>query len=337
MIHEIGQGGGNGKWQRNGWFRCGMRDSFGCRIIQQKNFGTIEMVKAVFYHKSNSQYDDEPSLFYNFPKIYLSRVEQTVRDLIVYYGPLPKKQGRYYSAIARVAGIRPDPNKEDHYYADMEEFLDFDRAVEYRENGVFEENMFLPNGGVNGGRSVQAVRLIVRIEFTIIVEAGLSETVDWPDRDEVEQDFSDVLGFGEAPQPALERPIIERITSKKFRNEKFKLHIRRVYDRTCAFTGLRLINGKGRPEVEAAHIMPVEKNGPDSIRNGIALSGTVHWMFDRGLLSVSDDFDILKSRHLNHDVSALLNKDMKAKVPSDYRLQPHPHYLSWHRENVFKQ
>ena len=127
------------------------------------------------------------------------------------------------------------------------------------------------------------------------------------------------------------------MTKRKWRDAKFKQHVRIAYDRTCAFTGLRLINGQGRPEVEAAHIRPVEKGGNDWVRNGIALSGTVHWMFDRGLLSIEDDFTILRSRHLNHDVSHLLNHDMKANVPADSRLRPHPEYLGWHRTNVFKQ
>ena len=58
-------------------------------------------------------------------------------------------------------------------------------------------------------------------------------------------------------------------------------------------TGLKFINGGGRSEVQAAHIRPVEDRGPDSVRNGIALSGTVHWMFDKGLISVDENFDIL--------------------------------------------
>ena len=65
--------------------------------------------------------------------------------------------------------------------------------------------------------------------------------------------------------------------------------IQLVYDRRCAFTGLRLINGGGRAEVEAAHIVPVAGDGPDMVWDGLSLSGTVHWMFDRGLFSVADD------------------------------------------------
>ena len=66
----------------------------------------------------------------------------------------------------------------------------------------------------------------------------------------------------------------------------------------------------GRAEVDAAHIRPVEKNGPDIVSNGLALSGTAHWMFDRGLISLSDDLEILISRRINDQegVRALINK-----------------------------
>jgi hypothetical protein len=37
---------------------------------------------------------------------------------------------------------------------------------------------------------------------------------------------------------------------------------------------LQIINGGGRTEVQAAHIRPVAAGGSDSVRNGLALSGT---------------------------------------------------------------
>ena len=52
--------------------------------------------------------------------------------------------------------------------------------------------------------------------------------------------------------------------------------------------------------IAAAHIRPVEANGPDIVSsNGLALSGTAHWMFDRGLISLNDDLKILISRQAN--------------------------------------
>jgi putative restriction endonuclease len=69
--------------------------------------------------------------------------------------------------------------------------------------------------------------------------------------------------------------------------------VKTAYENTCAVTGLKIINGGGRSEVQAAHIRPVSDLGPDSVRNGLALCGTVHWMFDRGLISLDDDYRIL--------------------------------------------
>jgi putative restriction endonuclease len=301
-------------------------------------------MKAVFYHKPNSPYKDVRGARYHFPHKYLTRVEPVVGDMMVYYGPLDGKSGRYYTGVAKVSGIRPDTDLAKHYFADLADFIDFDRPVEYKEAGGFEKRLVQPNGIINNGYKVQAVRRLEESEFAAIIRAGLSEPDEWPDRDsdEMEDELETPYdNFCEAPQPELigepfDRRVLERLTRRKWRDQKFKKHVRVAYDRTCAFTGLRLINGMGRPEVQAAHIRPVEKGGNDWVRNGIALSGTVHWMFDRGLLSLADDFTILRSRHLNHDVSQLLNKDMRARVPSDEDLTPHPEYMGWHRSNVFK-
>lgn len=305
------------------------------------------MVKAILYHKDGSGYKDLRGKLYHFPKMYLSRVQQTENDWVVYYGPLSGLPSRYYSGLAKVTGIRTDEELPDHFYADLTDYLDFDRPLDYREDGGFEHQLVGPDGAVNSGRSVQAVRIISEAEFAALIMAGLSDADEWPQRvdphEEIPSGTNPLVHFqlGETDQARYvvgdyDRPIIASTINRPFRDAKFRQHIRQVYDRTCAFTGLRLINGGGRPEVEAAHIVPVEKGGNDSVQNGIALSGTVHWMFDRGLLSLADDFTILQSRQLNEDISHLLVRDGRARVPNAPHLRPHPHYLGWHRENVFK-
>jgi putative restriction endonuclease len=296
------------------------------------------MAKGIFYHKVDSTYDDVTGIRYHFPKSYLSRVQQTIGDWIIYYGPLPRMLSRYYSGLARVSRVDPDLRTPDHFYAYLEDYLDFDEPVNYLAGGGFETKLVRPGQSINPGRSVQAVRIVEESKFAAIIAAGLGKEDEWPAR----SDDSIVIYAEEAPQASyvtgdIERPILQQTISRPFRDAKFRQHIRTVYDRTCAFTGLRLINGGGRPEVEAAHIVPVERGGNDSVQNGIALSGTVHWMFDRGLLSMGDDYQILCSRHLNEDVSHLLTKNLIARVPTEPRYRPHPRYLSWHRKNVFKQ
>src|SRR5690606_8970535 len=82
-----------------------------------------------------------------------------------------------------------------------------------------------------------------------------------------------------------------------------------------------------------------EHVGLDSIQNGIALSSTAHWMFDRGLIGLSDDLDILISRQVNDraSVEAIVNRTGKALVPEQPSMRPHPAFLGWHRRECFKQ
>jgi putative restriction endonuclease len=127
--------------------------------------------------------------------------------------------------------------------------------------------------------------------------------------------------------------------SRIVRDRIFRRIVLRAYSERCAISGPKLINGSGRAEVAAAHIRPVEANGPDIISNGIALSGTVHWMFDRGLLSLSDDLQILVSRQANdpEGIRALINKSGHALAPQRSFERPYPGFLRWHREHCFKQ
>ena len=300
------------------------------------------MSNAVFYYKPNNSDNDIKGVQHHFPKRYLRTVERALGDWIVYYGPLDHMPGRYYTMIARPVRIAADPEIDGHYHTYFDECLDFDRPLGYAEGGGYETGLFKSDGTPNGGYIRNAIRALGKDDFRHIINAGLSDQEEWPARTDSLDDGYPHEGFADNQQtpldgPFVDRPIISQIVNRPFRSAKFRQHIRKHYDRTCAFTGLRLINGKGRPEMEAAHIIPVEDGGNDSVQNGIALSGTVHWMFDRGLLGLSDNYDILPSRQLNFDISHLLHQDMKARVPENPAYRPHPHYLAWHRDNKFKK
>lgn len=135
------------------------------------------------------------------------------------------------------------------------------------------------------------------------------------------------------------RERLNYMSSRIQRDRVFRRIVLDAYDQRCMITGLKLINGGGRAEVDAAHIKPVEVNGPDIINNGIALSGTAHWMFDRGLIGIADDLKILISRQVNdlESVRSLINKTGYALAPLRTSQRPHPHFLKWHRDNCFKQ
>ena len=85
------------------------------------------------------------------------------------------------------------------------------------------------------------------------------------------------------------------------------------------------------------HIRPVEADGPDTVRNGIALTGTAHWLFDRGLLTFGDDYRILLSPHgVPNDLDKLIRPERELLLPNQPAWRPHTTYLKWHRENRFK-
>lgn len=301
------------------------------------------MAKGIFTAKLSPGYDDLPEERYHFPRTYLRQVEQTLGDTIVYYEPrrasveLSSRGGRQaYFAIARPYAISEDPKASDHFYCHVSDYLDFERPVPFRNGDAYRESMLRrEDGGTNKGAFGRSVRVVPDDEFKDILAAGFSKSpIDF----EV-QAGSPVLSLSgfEEPPALFERPMVELTVTKPFRDLAFRRSVRAAYDNRCAVTGLRLINGGGRPEVQAAHIRSVEKKGPDSIRNGLALSGTIHWLFDRGLLSVADDMTILKAKgHLPGEVESLINSSGRLNLPSDPTQWPHPAFLAYHRDNCFK-
>ena len=294
------------------------------------------MAKAVFSTSERSAYDDQPEVRYHFPKTYLRQAEAALGDLIVYYEPRRKDgpqstAGRQsYFAVARVRLIERDQARPGHYYAYIEDFLEFDRPVPFCEGGhYYEAALQKADGSTNKGAFGRSVRNLSDAEFEAILRAGFSTELEPWERP--------VAGVTEPPVLYAQRAFSTQVVTRPFRDQAFRRHVRQVYSNTCAVSGLRLINGGGRPEVQAAHIQPVAEAGPDSVRNGLALTGTVHWLFDRGLLSINDDHRILLARSgVPEDLGRLVRPNQRLILPRRPEWWPHPSYLKWHREHVFK-
>ena len=72
--------------------------------------------------------------------------------------------------------------------------------------------------------------------------------------------------------------------------------------------------------------------------NGLALSGTAHWMFDRGLIGQDDDMRIIVSRQANDpdSIRSVINASGRILMPQREADRPHPQFIRWHREHCFK-
>lgn len=298
------------------------------------------MSKAVLTTKVTPGYNDLPEVRYHFPRTYLNQVRQVVGDYVLYYEPrrttveLSSFGGRQsYFGVARVLDVIEDKASADHYYALVDDYLDFDRPVPFAEGSKYYESALKKSdGSTNKGAFGRAVRLVPDAEFDQILKAGFAPVLGEEMLRQQPRQF-------EISEPTIpfERPIIEMTISRPFRERSFMYNVRAAYENRCAMTGLRLINGGGRPEVQAAHIQPVAEKGPDSVRNGLALSGTVHWMFDRGLISIGDDYKILTAEnHVPEDALRLLNQSRTINLPNDPAFQPNALFLKFHRDKIFK-
>jgi putative restriction endonuclease len=129
---------------------------------------------GVFIHKTDSIYDDVPSVQYQFPKQYLSRAKTFEGGWVVYYEPKKVKQTKGYFAVAHVQEIIPDPKQEGMYLAIItpNSYLDFGNPVEFNSDGKLIEKGLYNDQGKISGRAQAAVREISSVDFKAIIDAG---------------------------------------------------------------------------------------------------------------------------------------------------------------------
>lgn len=300
--------------------------------VPDQQFGAT---KGVLVTGTHSIYGDQPKDFYRFPLNNLPAARRMVGQWIVYLEPR-RAGGRGYFAVAKVEKIEPDPATRGMHLALMApgSYLDFGTAVPFSIDKLPMERALLNDDGSIKGSKQQAVRPLSNADFNRIVEIGLMDAE--PELPRIGHVDPLPAMLGEIGQEPFEGPVdrATMLVSRKVRDAKFRRAVLHVYEGRCALTGMRLVNGGGRLETEAAHIMSVGDGGPDAVNNGVALSGTVHWMFDRGLIGMSDSGDILLSSKINdrEGVEKMIYSNRRARWPSIPAHRPHPRYLEWHRE-----
>ena len=296
------------------------------------------MAFGIFMHRTDSIYDDVPSERYQFPKPYLARAQACEGDWVVYLEPSKVPGSRGYFAVARVDRIIADTGAAGMYLALIApgSYLDFGDSVGLKDTDGYLERGLLNDHGRLSGRAQAAIRPLSPGDFARIVAKGLGKGEEILPRVGASKDaFDDPAAAFLNPAARLRADLL---TNRALRDRNFRRTVLRAYTERYVINGLRLINGGGRAEVEAAHIRPVEHQGPDIVSNGLALSGTAHWMFDRGLLGLSDDLEILVSRAANDAaaVRAMINPTGRLIAPMGPSHRPRPEFIAWHRANCYK-
>ncbi|WP_165020628.1 HNH endonuclease [Dysgonomonas sp. ZJ279] len=124
------------------------------------------------------------------------------------------------------------------------------------------------------------------------------------------------------------------------RNSVFKKYIPMIYNNTCCITGLKINSLLNISMIDACHIVPFSENYDDTIGNGLALCPNFHRAFDRGLVTIDENYRVVISdkfkeeTECSYSISQFLGKPIL--LPQKKLFYPKKENLIWHNENVFR-
>ncbi len=122
------------------------------------------------------------------------------------------------------------------------------------------------------------------------------------------------------------------------RSGVFQREVPRIYNYQCAVSGMRIESTTSAQMVDACHIEPFSINGDDTIRNGISLCPNIHRAFDRGLLTIDNNYLVQISGAFIESDSPFSLRQFEGKqiqlpeLPIHY---PSIENLRYHRKGIF--
>lgn len=118
-----------------------------------------------------------------------------------------------------------------------------------------------------------------------------------------------------------------------FNSVSFRDFVLLGYSYKCAITEKSIV-WNSLNNLEAAHIQPKAHSGTFLPCNGIALSRDMHWAFDKGFITINNDFKVVVHDEVKN---SMLKEfiDKKIIVPADPFFQPEKKFLEHHRANIF--
>ncbi|MFZ2170421.1 MAG: HNH endonuclease [Methylococcaceae bacterium] len=119
------------------------------------------------------------------------------------------------------------------------------------------------------------------------------------------------------------------------RGSLFKREIPRLYNNTCSISGLRIDAVISVSMIDACHIVPFSESYDDTVSNGIALCPNLHRAFDRGLISIDENYHVLISRVFSEPMqsshSILQFEGQQIRLPETKMFYPDQKNLANHR------
>jgi putative restriction endonuclease len=221
-------------------------------------------------------------------------------------------------------------------------YREFDRIVGREATGEPIETWLraIPRGrDRNVATFGRAVRPLIEPDLELIFAIGFPSGVE-----RTLVDPSETHAIGEA----LTTPERQRRLVATFEREAgFRDDVLAAYGHRCAVSGLSVGPAPSRAYglVDAAHIRPVAEHGADLVSNGLALTPTLHRLFDKGLFTVEyrgDTLSVRTSAALRDEMivgregfALRLRSGLELDIPAADNLRPSPAQLEFHQAYVF--
>lgn len=134
---------------------------------------------------------------------------------------------------------------------------------------------------------------------------------------------------------------IETVVRRRPRTAAFRKSVLIAYDGKCAVCAMSLSMAGNPVALEAAHIRWHAAEGPDEIRNGLALCVLHHKLFDLGAFTLLPNLSvfvssIVKGRGVESALGQYHRKSILKPLPDSTESQPSLEYLLWHQREVFR-
>jgi putative restriction endonuclease len=238
----------------------------------------------------------------------------------------------YWSIVARRRKQRPDVRFPFYHLKSDGVWTPLTEAGKPAENRGEARSAHLPADFVAFARDPafreQARRILIAKYFPAEERANLYTLVGLP-----------VPSEEQVAQDARYQPHADG--QKRGREARFRLLVVGAYYYTCALTRYRLTTISGSSIVDAAHIHQFADSRNNDPQNGLALCKNAHWLFDNGLWTLTDYYQVMvatgefEEAGNEHDLLRL-HKGRTILLPGDHSMWPGPRYLEWHRRNKFK-
>jgi putative restriction endonuclease len=138
--------------------------------------------------------------------------------------------------------------------------------------------------------------------------------------------------------------IAEDLTENEIEEERFirgsifKREVPKIYLNQCCISGMRIESSTNAQMIDACHIIPFSISNDDTVSNGIALSPNLHRAYDRGLITINEDYivrisPVIRENETPFSISQFAGR--RIILPENKKDYPSPENLIWHKKEVF--